>query len=157
MSILPLWILSRWIRTRSQSFPWTPQFSPSLGEMREILEISVSVKAILIYAILNKTIMFSRISSRLVRISLYNFSRVPQNSTNLGENVLSRAKLAISGRFYFCTRKLIYFRILSFWIHIWREKCSTVLQNLPSQGKNVENCAKIEVSCRPFEKTRINF
>ena len=40
--------------------PWTPQFSPSLGEMREILEISVSVEAILIYAILNKMIMFSR-------------------------------------------------------------------------------------------------
>ena len=70
VSILPLWTLSRWIRTRSQNFPWTPQFSPSLGEMREILEISVSVKAILIYAILNKTIMFQRISSRLVRISL---------------------------------------------------------------------------------------
>ena len=70
VSILPLWILDRWIRTRSQNFPWTPQFSPSLGEMREILEISVSVEAILIYAILNKTIMFSRISSRLVRISL---------------------------------------------------------------------------------------
>ena len=51
-------------------FPLDPQFSPSLEEMREILEISVSVKAILIYAILNKTIMFSRISSRLVRISL---------------------------------------------------------------------------------------
>ena len=43
---------------------------PNLEEMREILEISVSVKAILIHAILNKTIMFSRISSRLVRISL---------------------------------------------------------------------------------------
>ena len=65
-----LWILSRWIRTRSQNFPWTPQFSPSPGEMREILEISGSVKAILICAILNTTIMFSRISSRLVRISL---------------------------------------------------------------------------------------
>ena len=39
--------------------------------MREILEIPVSVEAILIYAILNKTIMFSRISSRSVRISLY--------------------------------------------------------------------------------------
>ena len=103
--------------------------------MREILEISVSVKAILIYAILNKTIMLSRISSRLVRISLYNFPRVPQNSTSLGEKVLSRAKLAISGRFYFCARKLIYFRILSFWIHIWREKCSTVLQNFASLGK----------------------
>ena len=50
--------------------PGPPQFSPSLGEMREILEISVSVKAILIYAILNKTIMFSRISNRLVRLSL---------------------------------------------------------------------------------------
>ena len=50
--------------------PLDPQFSSSLGEMREILEILVSVKAILIYAILNKTIMFSRISSRLVRISL---------------------------------------------------------------------------------------
>ena len=47
-------------------FPWTLQFSPSLGEVREILEIAVSVKAILIYAILNKTIMFSRISSHLV-------------------------------------------------------------------------------------------
>ena len=70
VSILPLWILGRWIRTRSQNFLWTPQFSPSLGEMREILEISVSVKAILIYGILNKTIMFSRISSRLVWISL---------------------------------------------------------------------------------------
>ena len=63
------------------------RISPSLGEMREILEISVSVKAILIYAILNKTIMFLRISSRLVRISLLNFSRVPQNSTSLGESV----------------------------------------------------------------------
>ena len=114
VSILPLWILSRWIRTRSQNFPWTPQFSPSLGEMREILEISVSVKAILIYAILNKTIMFSHISSRLVRVSLYNFPRVPQNSTSLGEKVLSRAKLAISGRFYFCARKLIYFRNFEF-------------------------------------------
>ena len=51
-------------------FPLDPQFSPSLGEMREILEISVSVKAILIYAILNKTIMVSRISSHSVRISL---------------------------------------------------------------------------------------
>ena len=70
VSILHLWILSRWIRTRSQNFPWTPQFPPSLGEMREILEISVSLKAILIYAILNKTIIFSRISSRLVRVSL---------------------------------------------------------------------------------------
>ena len=50
--------------------PGPPSFSHSLGEMREILEISVSVKAILIYAILNKTIIFSRISSRLVRISL---------------------------------------------------------------------------------------
>ena len=37
-----------------------PQLSPSLGEMREILEILVSVKAILIYSILNKTLMFSR-------------------------------------------------------------------------------------------------
>ena len=64
--------------------------------------------------------------------------------------MLSWANLAISGRFYFCARKLIYFRILSSWIHIWREKCSTVLQNFPSLGKNVENCAKIEVSCRPF-------
>ena len=82
--------------------------------MRKILEISVSVKAIMIYAILNETIMFSRISSRLVRISLYNFPRVPQNSTSLGEKVLSRAKLAISGGFYFCARELIYFRILSF-------------------------------------------
>ena len=70
VSILPVWILSRWIRTRSQNFPCTPQFSPSLGEMREILEISVFVKVILIYAILNKTIMFSRISSRLFWISL---------------------------------------------------------------------------------------
>ena len=70
VSTLPLWILGRWIRTRSQNFPWTPQFSPSLGEMREILEISVSMKAILIYAILKKSIMFSCISSRLVRISL---------------------------------------------------------------------------------------
>ena len=51
-------------------FPLDPQFSPSPGEMREILEISVSVKAILIYAILNKTIIFSRISNRLVRISM---------------------------------------------------------------------------------------
>ena len=34
-------------------FPLDPQFSPSLVEIREILEISVSVKAILIYAILN--------------------------------------------------------------------------------------------------------
>ena len=125
-------------------------FSPSLGKMREILEISESVKAILIYAILNKKIMFSRISSRLVRISLYNFPRVPQNPTSLGEKVLSWAKFAISGRFYFCARKLIYFRILSSWIHIWREQCSTVLQNFPSLGKNIENCAKIEVSCRPF-------
>ena len=31
---------------------WTPQFSPSLGEKHEILEISVSVKAVSIYAIL---------------------------------------------------------------------------------------------------------
>ena len=51
-------------------FPLELQFSPSIGEIREILEISVSVKAILIYAILNKTIMFSRISSHLVQISL---------------------------------------------------------------------------------------
>ena len=138
-------------------FSLDPQFSPSLGEMREILEISVSEKAILIYAILNKTIIFSRISSRLVRLSLYNFPRVPQNSTSLGEKVLSRAKLAIYGRFYFCARNLIYFRILSFWTHIWREKCSTVLQNFPSLGKNVENCAKFEVSYRPFEKTSTNF
>ena len=70
-------------------FPWTPQFPPSLGEIREILEIPVSVKEILIYAILNKTIMFSRFSNRLFRISLYNFPRVPQNSTSLGEKVLS--------------------------------------------------------------------
>ena len=70
VSILPLWILSRWIRIRSQNFAWTPQFFPRLGEMREILEISVFVKEILIYAILNKTRMFSRISSRLVQISL---------------------------------------------------------------------------------------
>ena len=103
--------------------------------MREILEISVSVKSILIYAILNKTIMFSRISRCLVRISLYNFPRVPQNSTSLGEKVLSWAKLTVSGRFYFCARKLIYFRILSSWIHIWLKNCSTVLQNFPSLGK----------------------
>ena len=135
VSILPLWILSRWIRIRSQNFPWAPQFSPSLGEMREILEIAVSVKAILVYAILNKTIMFSRMSSRLVRISMYNFPRIPQNSISLGEKVLSWAKFAISGRFYFCARKLIYFRILSSWIHIWRKKCFTVLQNFPSLGK----------------------
>ena len=70
-------------------FPLDPLFSPSPGEMGEILEISVSVKAILIYAILNKTIMFSRISSVLVRISLWNFPKVPQNSTSLGEKVLS--------------------------------------------------------------------
>ena len=89
VSILPLWILSRWIRIRSQNYRWTPQFYPSLGEMREILEISVSVKAILIYAILNNTIMITRISSRLVRISLWNLPRVPQNSTSLGEKVLS--------------------------------------------------------------------
>ena len=50
VSILPVWILSRRIRTQSQNFPWTRQYSPSLGEMREILEISVSVKAILIDA-----------------------------------------------------------------------------------------------------------
>ena len=87
-------------------FPLDPQFNSSLGEMREILEISVSVKAILIYAILNKTIIFSNISSRLVRISLQNFPRVLQNSTSLGEKVLSGEKLAISGRFYFCARKL---------------------------------------------------
>ena len=49
--------------------------------------------------------------------------------------MLSWAKLAISGRFYFCPRKLIYFRILSSWIYIWREKCSTVLLNFPSPGK----------------------
>ena len=95
-------------------FPLDPQFSPSLGEMREILEISVSVKTILIDAILNKTMMFSRISSRLVRVLLYNFPRVPQNSTSLGEKVLSRAKLAISGRFYFCARKLIVFSYFEF-------------------------------------------
>ena len=52
------------------------------------------------------------------------------------------AKLAISGRLYFCAKKLIYFRILSSWIHIWREKYSLVLQNFPSLGKNVENCEK---------------
>ena len=118
--------------------------------MREYLKISVPMKEILIYAILNKMIMFSRIPSRLVRISLYNFPRLPQNSTSLGQKVLSWAKLAISGRFYFCARKLIYFRILNSWIHIWRGKCSTVLQNFPSPGKNVENFEKIEVSCRHF-------
>ena len=70
-------------------FPLDPQFSPSLGEMREILEISVSVRAILIYAISNKMIMFLGISSRLVRISLQNYPRVPQNSTSPGKKVLS--------------------------------------------------------------------
>ena len=109
VSILLLWILNLWI---SQNFPWTLQFSPSLEEMREILKILVSVKAILIYAILNKTIMFSRISSRIVLISLYNSPRVPQNSTSLGEKVLSWAKLSIPERFYFCARKLIYLQFV---------------------------------------------
>ena len=75
--------------SQASEFPWTPQFSPGLWKMRQILEISISVKAILIYAILNETIMFSRILSRLVRISLHNFPRVPQNSTSLGEKALS--------------------------------------------------------------------
>ena len=97
----------------ASEFPLDPLvFSWPRGNA-EILEISVSVKAILIYAILNKIIMFSRISSRLVRILLLNSPRVPQNSTSLGENVLSLAKLAISGRFYFCARNLVYFCILS--------------------------------------------
>ena len=67
-----------------------------------------------------------------------------QNSLSLGEKVYNLAKW----RFYFCTKKLISFRILSCWIHIWYKNVSTVPQNSPSLREKVYNLAKLEVSRR---------
>ena len=105
----------------SQNFPYTPQFSPSLGKKCEILEVSGSVKVIFIHGKVNKRMWFLRISSLYVRIRHWNFSTVPQNSPRLGEKVYILEKPEVSRRFYFCTGKLTctcymfeYFKVQTF-------------------------------------------
>ena len=97
VTMIPLWILSRWIRIRSRNSLLNPQFST-----------------------------------------------VSQNSTNLGEKVYNLAKLEVSRRYYFFTKNLISFRILSCLIHIYHKNFSTVPQNSPSLVEKVYNLAKLE-------------
>ena len=51
-------------RNPISEFPLTPQFSPSLGKICEILEVSGSVKVIFIQGNVNKAMWILRISGR---------------------------------------------------------------------------------------------
>ena len=106
-------ILSRYFRIRNWNFPTVPQNFPSLGKKCEILEVSCSGKVIFIHGKANKTMWFLRILSRYFRIRHWNFPTVPQNFPSLGKKVYNLAKLEDPQRFYFFTKKLIPFRILS--------------------------------------------